>query len=222
MKIVEYHDKEKFKDDFKTNYLRYRLGRIRHEIWLKNRKQKRKLLDKYDNLILENCKSGKITYFNSAGYYIADLYPDKNIEVIENDPIVKKFYPKCITANRQNTGLDLTDNFIVTNCRSDHWNTLEGFTEHFKKYTSYMKPGCRFFYSMRDTQLLGINRFKENVEQKIINWAHSLKHIQLTLVMFKIEIPKRQSMDTKENPDTANGNIKLAFVYDGEPWSVKC
>ena len=85
-----------------------------------------------------------------------------------------------------------------------------------------MKPGCRFFYSMRDTQLLGINRFKENVEQKIINWAHSLKHIQLTLVMFKIEIPKRQSNDTKENPDTANGNIKLAFVYDGEPWSVKC
>ena len=89
------------------------------------------------------------------------MYPNKNIEVIENDPIVKKFYPNCITANRQNTGLDLTDNFIVTNCRSDHWNTLEGFTEHFKKYISYMKPGCRFFYSMRDTQLLGINRFKE-------------------------------------------------------------
>ena len=75
---------------------------------------------------------------------------------------------------------------------------------------------------MRDTQLLGINRFKENIEQKIIDWAHSLKHIQLSLVMYKIDIPKRGPNDIGENPDTANGNIKLAFVFDGEPWSVRC
>jgi len=220
MKIVEYHDKDKFKDNFKTHYLRYRTGRIRHNIWLKNRKSKEKLLDAYDNFVLQNCQPGKITYFNSAGYYIADVYPEKNIEVIENDPIVKTFYPKVITANRKNNDLEKTQNFVVTNCRSDHWNTLQGFTNHFTQYTTYMSTGCRFFYSMRDTQVLGLNRLKQDIVSEFNNWLLSLGKINLTLVHKSIDIPKKFDNNCDENPDTANGNIKLAFVYNGKPWSI--
>ena len=229
MKPIEYHlDKNNIKRDFKTQYIRYRTGRIKHELWLKNRKSNKKIIYKNDEFILKNCQTGKNIFFNSAGYYIKDLFPEHHIDVVESNPIVKNFYPATVVASREELPKlkNLYDNFVITNSRAEHWITLKELEEHFELYCKIMNKGCRFFYSFRDTQMLGFNRLKDDMKKTFLDWAKQLKHTHnLTLVWSEINFPKKTpdnngSYSLSENPDTINGNIKFFFVYNGEPWSI--
>ena len=224
MKPIEYHLFNETKTDFKTKYLKYRLGRIKHELWLKNRKRSDKIIYKEDDIILKKCKEGKTVIYNSAGYYIKDLFPNSDIDVIESNPIVKTFYPNCLIYERKDIELigKKYDNFITTNHRGDHWTTPEELTSYFLKYVKIMNIGCHFFYSIRDTQMLGFNRLKVNIEKFFLDWAYSLKDsVGLELQQYNIKFPKKLlrddgTFDLNENPDTTNGNIKFMFVYKGK------
>jgi len=223
MKPIEFHIKTEQKEDFKTDYIHYRLGRIKHELWLMNRKRKEKILYEDDKRILENCKEGRTLFFDSAGYYIKDLYPELEIDVVESRKVVKKFYPNCIFMSRK----DLPsigkkyDNVIITNSRADAWVNLNTLSEYFSIYSCVMNQDCRFFYSFRDTQTLGFNRLKIDMKKFFLDWAKKLIQThQLKLIYHDIEFPKKIShdgiYDLTENPDVINGNIKLTFIYQGK------
>ena len=54
MKPIEFHlDKKNQKTDFKTRYIKFRLGRIKHQLWLNNRKSEHKVLYEEDKKILD-------------------------------------------------------------------------------------------------------------------------------------------------------------------------
>jgi hypothetical protein len=89
-----------------------------------------------------------------------------------------------------------------------------------------MNPGCRFFYSFRDTQVSGINRLTTDMEKFFLDWAHNVaQDCDMQLVWHDINFRKKypnpmENYDALENPDTTNGNLKFWFVYKGEPWQI--
>jgi len=78
MKPIEFHiNQDQQKKDFKTRYLKFRLGRIKHQLWLNNRKADQKVIYEEDKKILDQCQPGVTGFFDSAGYYIKDLFLNK-------------------------------------------------------------------------------------------------------------------------------------------------
>ena len=223
MKIIENFVKSDIKEDFKTAYLRYRTKNPKHGLWLMNRKKTKKVVFDDDARILSKCKQGNVAIYNSCGYYLKDLFPTIDIDVIEIDPLVKKFYYNCHISNRQDLKkIDKKyDNFIVTNFRGDLWTDVAGLEKYFKMYQSVMNKDCYFFYSFRDTQILGINRLKVDMEKYFHEWAKSLDDkLNLKLLNHTIAFPKKirkqdGSFNLNENPDTTNGNIKFLFQFKG-------
>jgi hypothetical protein len=225
-KIVEFFNHSEIKKDWKTQYIRYRLGRLKHQYWLVNRKNNTAIIDTYDYSILQNCQPGCTVFFGSAGYYLKDIFSE--IEVIEMHPVVKTFYPDVHICSDRTELINLpfcADNFAVVNNRGDIWTELENISAHCKYYTEIMNPGCRFFYSFRDTQIAGINRLTTDMEKHFFDWAQGLEQTHnLTLVWydinFKRKLPDQNGYyDQLENPDTTNGNLKFWFVYKGKAWS---
>jgi len=225
MQLVEKIISADHKTDFKTRYIKYRAGRLKHQYWLWNRKSQTKIIDEYDASILKNCQLGKTAMFASAGYYLKDIWPE--IDVIEMHPVVSEFYPNVIfTKSRQDLPQAVPcfyDNFAVVNNRGDHWVDINGLTDHVRNYSKVMNPGCRFFYSFRDTQI-HVNRLTTDLENHFLNWAQSLSQVGFTLVWHSIDFAKKipdqnGCYDQLENPDTANGNLKFWFVYQGNPWT---
>lgn len=228
-KIIEFFDQAEMRDDWRHQYRRYRMGRVKHQYWLWNRKRSDFVfVDNYDHFILKNCQPGHTVWFGHAGYYLKDIWPE--ITVVEQLPIVKTFYPEAIICRDRNklpdVLPDLADNFAVVNNRGDYWVSLDGMTEYATSYTKVMRPGCRFFYSFRDTQI-HVNRLTTNLEEHYRNWALSLKdRCGLELVWSSIDF-KKQVIDENgiwpcaENPDSLNGNLKFAFVYQGPGWEIK-
>ena len=225
-KIIEFFDQSQQKSDWKTQYIRYRLGRLKHQYWLWNRKNPtRAIIDQYDHAVMKNCQIGKTVFFGSAGYYIRDIFPD--VEVVEMHPVVKTFYPDAyICTDRSDLSSVLpfrVDNFVVVNNRADMWCTANGITDHFSNYIKTMNPGCRLFYSFRDTQM-HINRLTTDMETHFLDWARSLnQELGLQLVWHSIDFSKKTPdhngyYNQLENPDTTNGNLKFWFVYKGDPW----
>lgn len=227
MKLIEFFDQVKIKSDWKTQYIRYRLGRLKHQYWLWNRKRTDDfLIDSYDYFILKNCKSGNTVFFSSSAYYLKDIFPE--ITVVEQYPVVKTFYPDVyICQNREELPNLLpvkADNFAMVNNRSEMWVDTCGLTEHMSHYVKIMNPGCRIFYSFRDTQI-HVNRLTTNLEEHFLEWAQSLKSLNIRLVWHDINFNKKIPdangyYNLLENPDTTNGNLKFIFVYDGEPWDI--
>jgi len=229
-KFIEAFEQSKIKDDRKTQYIRYRFGRLKHQYWLWNRKNKtHALIDEFDSIILRNCKPGKIVFFGSAGYYLKDIWSE--IEVVEQFPIVKTFYEDVyICEDRKELSNILpfkVDNFAVVNSRAEHWVTIDGLTEYVSQYTKVMNPGCRFFYTLRDTQL-HVNRLTIDMEEHFLNWAISLEKLNLKLVWHSIQFHKKipdsdGNYDHNENPDTTNGNLKFMFVYkdNNDNWEIQ-
>lgn len=225
-KILEFFNQSTIKSDWKTQYIRYRLGRLKHQYWLWNRKRKKNfLVDSHDYFILKNCQPGTTAFFASSGYYLKQIWPE--ITVIEMHPVVASFYPEVIIcADRSELTTVCSnkfDNFAVVNNRADLWVDTEGLTQHLENYTKVMNLGCRFFYSFRDTQII-MNRLKTNMEKYFFDWACSLEKILgLQLVWYDINFRKKndQDNDTLENPDTTNGNLKFIFSYKGSPWTIK-
>jgi hypothetical protein len=226
-KLIEHFDQVDIRQDWRTLYFRYRAGRLKHQYWLNNRKTVNSaVIDSYDYAILKNCQPGTTVFFGSAGYYIRDIFPD--VEVIEMHPVVKTFYPSahiCTDRTQLPNVVDFrADNFAVVNNRGDHWVNIDGLTDHMRNYTGIMQPGCRVFYSFRDTQI-HVNRLTTDLEQHFLNWAKSLSELGLTLVWHSVTFPKKVpkpdgSYDLQENPDTTNGNLKFWFVYKDKPWQV--
>lgn len=224
--LFSYHD-IKIKKDWKTSYIRYRIGRLKHQYWLWNRKRPdRFLIDKYDYLVLKNCQPGTTVFFDSSAYYLKDLFPQ--IVSVESHAVVKTFRPDVITAKREQL-VDLVpaaDNFAVINNRADQWFTpLDQMQTNLAHYVAAMRPGCRFFYSFRDTQIPQFNRLKIDQEKFWLEWAINLEHShKLKLVWHSIQFPKKipdqnGNYNTLENPDTTNGNLKFWFVFNGEAWT---
>lgn len=226
-KIVEFFNQSTIKSDWKTQYIRYRIGRLKHQYWLLNRKNKRTaVIDSYDYSIISNCQPGKTVFFGSAGYYIKDIFPE--VEVIEQHPIVKTFYPSAYISDRKQLQDIIpfkADNFAVVNNRADLWATTDGLSEHLRDYTKIMNPGCRVFYSFRDTQVW-INRLTVDMEKHFLEWALSLERkLDLALVWHDINFERKLpdhlgNYSFLENPDTTNGNLKFWFVYKGKPWTI--
>jgi len=225
-KIIEFFDQASIRTDWKTQYIRYRLGRLKHQYWLWNRKNPTQaIIDDYDHAIMKNCQLGKTVFFASAGYYIRDIFPD--VEVVEMHPVVKTFYPDayiCTDRSMLSSVLPFkADNFVVVNNRAEMWCTVDGITDHFSNYIKVMNPGCRLFYSFRDTQM-HVNRLTTDLESHFLDWARSLQQsIGLQLVWHSIDFSKKTPdhngyYDQLENPDTTNGNLKFWFVYQGDAW----
>jgi hypothetical protein len=229
MKNIETFDQSTIKQDWKTQYIRYRLGRLKHQYWLYNRKSNSEIIiDSYDYSILKNCQPGNTVFFGSAGYYLMNLLPD--MYIVELHPVVKTFYPDAIICQDRNDLSQvlpvLADNFAVVNNRADIWTELENITEHCRKYVRVMKPGCRFFYSFRDTQISGLNRLTTDMEQHFLKWAQDLEStLGLKLCWHSINFEKKLPgpdglYSQQENPDTTNGNLKFWFVYHGDTWEI--
>ena len=225
MQLVEKIITADHKTDFKTRYVKYRAGRLKHQYWLWNRKSQNKVVDEYDAAILKNCQAGKTAFFASAGYYLKDIWPD--IDSIEMHPVVSEFYSDVIfTESRQELPQAVPyhyDNFAVVNNRGDHWVEVDGLTDHIQNYSTVMNPGCRFFYSFRDTQI-HVNRLTTDLEKHFFDWANGLSQIGFDLVWHSIDFAKKLPdqtgyYDQLENPDTTNGNLKFWFVYKGPPWT---
>lgn len=224
-KIIESFDHATMLADWKTQYRRYRTGRLKHQYWLENRKSNTALVDDYDYDILKNCKPGHTVFFSSAGYYLKDIWPE--ITVVEMFPVVQTFYPNSIYVSDRSELVDKVqpvDNFACVNNRAEMWCTVDGLTDHFKEYIKIFRPGCRVFYSFRDTQMW-VNRLKVDIEDHFLSWAHSLEKLDLRLVWHDIQIPRKQPdgngcYNTLENPDTSNGNLKFWFEYKGSDWNV--
>ena len=225
MQLVEKIITADHKTDFKTRYIKYRAGRLKHQYWLWNRKSQHKVVDEYDACILKNCQAGKTAFFASAGYYLKDIWPD--IDSIEMHAVVSEFYSDIIfTQSRQNLPQVVPyhyDNFAVVNNRGDHWVDVHGLTDHIRNYATVMNSGCRFFYSFRDTQI-HVNRLTTDLKCHYLDWAHSLQNMGFNLVWhsinFKRKMPDQHGYyDQLENPDTVNGNLKFWFVYKGQPWN---
>lgn len=221
MKLVEQIYPDEHKTDFKTQYIKYRAGRLKHQYWLWNRKRTNKVIDEYDAKILKNCQPGTTAFFASAGYYLKDIWP--HIDSIEMHPVVKTFCASVLyVESRQKLASQVPchyDNFAVVNNRGDLWVSADGLTQHLQDYTQILAPGARLFYSFRDTQI-HVNRLTTDLHTHFLNWAQSLGQLGLTLVWHDIQLPKRDCSDLRENPDTTNGNIKFWFVYQGLPWDV--
>ncbi len=224
-KFIDSFNQAEIRKDWFTQYFRYRAGRLKHQYWLMNRKRDQAVIDSYDYRIIQNCQPGNTVFFASAGYYIRDIYPD--VTVIEMHPVVKTFYPDAIICTDRTKLGDLgirADNFAVVNNRGDHWVSVDGLREHLRNYTCMMNPGCRVFYSFRDTQI-HVNRLTTNMTQHFMSWAQGLKDLGLELVWSSVDFNPRKPdhngwYDLMENPDTANGNLKFWFVYKGQPWTV--
>jgi len=226
MRLIEQIYPQEHNTKFRTRYVKYRAGRLKHQYWLWNRKHQEKKVDAYDAAILRNCQSGKTAFFCSAGYYLRDIWP--NIDSIEMHPVVKEFYPDVVVvSNRESLVHHVKhryDNFAVVNNRADHWVSLDGLTEYLSNYCKILRPGARLFYSFRDTQI-HYHRLKVDAEAYFLSWANSLTHLGLTLVWHCIDFRKKQpdplgNFDGFENPDTTNGNLKFWFVYQGNPWKI--
>jgi len=224
MRLVEQIIKNEHKENFKTRYIKYRAGRLKHQYWLWNRKQDQKIIDEYDAKILRNCQPGRTAFFSSAGYYLKDIWPE--IDSIEMYPEVQEFYPEVITVESRSQLAEIVtgkyDNFAVVNNRADHWVSTQGLTQHLQNYSSILNPGARVFYSFRDTQI-HYNRLRIQARQHFMDWALGLSDIGLDLVwsdlQFRPKIKDGQgNYDAFENPDTVNGNLKFWFVYQGQPW----
>jgi hypothetical protein len=226
IKIIESFADATLKTDWRTQYRRYRAGRLKHQYWLWNRKSDRARVDEYDYKILKNCKEGHTVFFSSAAYYLKDLWPE--ITVVEQFPIVKTFYPDVIICKDRTLLKDLVpvnaDNFAVINNRAEMWTDIAGLSNHLANYTKIMNPGCRVFYTFRDTQMY-VNRLTVDIHNHFLSWARSLeKTHNLTLVDHSIDFKKNDpdangNYNTLENPDTSNGNLKFWFVYKGTPWT---
>lgn len=216
--LLSYRDAT-IKKDWRTQYIRYRIGRLKHQYWLWNRKKRDKfLIDPYDKRILENCQSGTTVFFASCGYYLRDIFP--SIISVEHHAVVKTFYPEVHVCARSDlsTLQFRADNFAVVNNRADQWYDRLELDDNMQAYTKIMNPGCRFFFSFRDTQIPKLNRLKIDLEQYWLTWAQNLEKFDLKLVWHDIQFPKKDWNDTLENPDTTNGNLKFWFVYRGTPW----
>lgn len=225
MQLVEKIIPADHKTDFRTRYIKYRAGRLKHQYWLWNRKSQNKIVDEYDACILKNCQAGTTAFFASAGYYLKDIWPE--IDSIETHSVVSEFYPDTIFAkSRQHIAHVVPhhyDNFAVVNNRGDHWVNVDGLTDHIRNYSTVMNTGCRFFYSFRDTQI-HVNRLTTDLHNHYLNWAYSLRNIGFDLawhsIDFKRKVPDQNGYyDQLENPDPTNGNLKFWFVYKGQPWT---
>jgi hypothetical protein len=152
------------------------------------------------------------------------------MHIVEMHPVVKTFYPDAIICEDRNNLPNvlpvLADNFAVVNNRADIWTELENITGHCEKYVKVMSPGCRFFYSFRDTQISGLNRLTTDMQQHFLNWALSLESkFELKLCWHSINFRKNKPdgngrYSQLENPDTTNGNLKFWFVYQSKPWEI--
>jgi len=226
MQLVEQIQPNNHRQDFKTQYIKYRVGRIKHQYWLWNRKRVNKMINWYDAAIIKNCQLGRTAFFSSAGYYLRDIWP--TIDSIELHQITKKFCNDCIVVSSRHC-LETEvphkyDNFAVVNNRGDHWVTIDGLTEHLINYSKILNLGARVFYSFRDTQII-FNRLTTDHRQYFLNWANSLAGQGFELVWSDLQFAVKEKdgagvYDGLENPDTTNGNLKFWFVYKGTPWTV--
>ena len=211
MKIVKHYKELTPKTiDKKTAYLRYRVGKIKHELWLKSRKSNKVYLTSYDNYILGKLQPGATAIFGSAGYFLEDCVED--LTVIESQEIVKSFYPKAvIVKDRQEIGTlfpNKFNNFIVTNNRSDLWVDTNGLCSYIEQYKKSMQQDCLFFYSLRDTQFTPWNRLKINHYEMFVGVAKEIEKLGFKCLESQMDFANG---DGNENPDTTNGNIKYLF-----------
>ena len=211
MKIIKHYRELKIKNhDKKTAYLRYRASKIKHQLWLKTRKSNKVYITPYDAYILQKIQVGRTGIFGSAGYYLEDCI--KDLTVIEQDTIVKDFYPKAIIVKtREEIGKlypQYFNNFIVINNRSDLWVDTNGLCEHIKNYKKSMAEDCLFFYSLRDTQFTPWNRLKINHYEMFVTVAKKIEKLGFKCLNSQMDFA---SGDGNENPDTTNGNIKYLF-----------
>ena len=195
----------------KTAYIRYRVSKRKHTLWLKSRKSKENVyLTPYDNYILDKMNPGATVIYASAGYFLEDCIDD--LTVIETNPVVKDFYPKAIIVKeREQLGKLFPkkfDNFIVCNNRSDYWVDIEGTCRYIEQYKKCMNDNCLFFYSLRDTQFQSWNRLKINHYEMFVNLAKAIEKKGFRCLESKMEFANG---DGNENPDNTNGNIKYIF-----------
>jgi len=218
-KVIGRYIEAKFRDNFQNHYRRWKFGKPKHMYYVRNRRAAHKVLDLYDQYLLENVKPGQTYTYDAAGYYLDGFI--ENLTVIEVNPIVTRWFPNAVVDTGEDSVKHLynqADNFIVNNTIKLRWKTLDEYTEYWKFQRRFLKPGANVFFSFRDIFVFH-NRLKYNFSQLLVEWINMMQQHGFELVRLKHDlIPVTDHLtelaDIPEVADMINGNIKIHWKYN--------
>ena len=217
-KVIGNFDDSKLRDNFKTNYIRWRFSKAKHNYYVKNRRSNNIVLDNYDKYIVENLKPGKTFTYDSAGYYLDPVVD--NLTVIELVPIVSIWYPRVVIETDRGSVDHLynqADNFIIINTVRLRWKTFNEYTEYWKYQSRFFKPGAHIFFSFRDIFIFH-NRLKYKFSDLLGSWLNSMedngfKLINLSHTLINTTDQMQDYTHLQEIDDLINGNVKIHWEY---------
>ena len=218
-KVIGRYGEATFKNNFQNHYRRWKFGKPKHMYYVRNRKSTQKVLDLYDQYILENINSGNTYIYDAAGYYLDGFI--KNLTVIEVNTIVTNWFPSVIIDTGEKSVQQLynqADNFIVNNTIKLRWKTLDEYTEYWKFQRRFLTPGANVFFSFRDIFVFH-NRLKYNFSQLLSEWIdmmqqHGFKLVKLKNDLIPVTDYHTNLVDIPEIEDMVNGNIKIHWKYN--------
>ena len=218
-KVIGKYNEAKFRETYQNYYRKWKFGKPKHTYYVRNRRRDHKILDSYDEYILNNLNVGKTITYDAAGYYLDGIV--NNLVVIELQSIVKSWYPQAYIDTGSESVLDLynqADNFIVNNTIKLRWKTFDEYTEYWKFQRRFLKIGANVFFSFRDIFVFH-NRLKYNFSQLLLNWINVMQQHGFELVRLKHDLilvtdHLTNLADIPEIEDMVNGNIKIHWKYN--------
>jgi hypothetical protein len=218
-KVIGRYSEAKFRDNFQNHYRRWKFGKPKHMYYVRNRRATNKVLDLYDQYLLENIKPGSTYTYDAAGYYLAGFID--NLTVVEVNPIVTRWFPTAVVDTGPDSVQHLynqADNFIVNNTIKLRWKTFEEYTEYWKFQRRFLRPGANVFFSFRDIFVFH-NRLKYNFSQLLGEWIDQMRQYGFELVRLKHDLIPITDEITElskvlEIEDMVNGNVKIHWRYN--------
>lgn len=217
-KVIDRYSDATFINTYRNRYTRWKFGKPKHNYYVRNRRSATKILDYYDQYLLENLKPGNTIAFDCAGYYL-DEFVD-NLTVVDLDPIVLSWFPTATIYTSEDAVKDLyntADNFIVNNTIRLRWKTFEEHANFWKDTRKFLRDGCNIFFSYRDIFIFH-NRLKYNFSDLLKTWLTEMEDYgfyvkQYTYDPIEITADMRELEQIPEIKDMINGNVKIHWEY---------
>jgi hypothetical protein len=217
-KVIDCYADGEFRANYRNRYTRWKFGKPKHNYYVKNRRAPIKILDLYDQYILENLNPGTTMAFDCAGYYLDGLVDD--LCVVDLDPIVLSWYPQAHIYTDEKSVVELyhsADNFIVINTIKLRWKTFDAYTDFWCRARRFLRNGCQVFFSYRDIFIFH-NRLKYNFSELSQQWLLTMEQHGFYVNKYQYEpISVTSEMhDLSQIPeinDMVNGNVKIHWQY---------
>jgi hypothetical protein len=217
-KVIGRYSEATFKETYQNRYRKWKFGKPKHIYYVRNRRSSHKILDTYDQYILNNLVSGKTVTYDAAGYYLDGIVDD--LSVIELNPIVQSWFPAAYIDSGNDSLRSLygqADNFIVNNTIKLRWKTFDEYTDYWKIQRRFLKSGSQVFFSFRDIFIFH-NRLKYNFSVLLQQWVQSMEQygyypVKISHDLIKINDTIDCLSHLPEIDDMVNGNIKIHWKY---------